>query len=278
MNAGETGEYLELLQRYGKFFADIYLHPVIFFILVTIIIAVYVIRYIMFVKEYKQEATEKGVLKEYKIYVAAHMGMQILICFLIAYFVIKFCNALIDNYIINWILAPTIGLIVSIIFDFKVLVPLEDKSGFFPNPLSKKKKDDKKEENETESNSSVNNITINVGSRETTKEKEADVEPMNNEITITESNEDIIRSLIHMQEEQNKQLQTLYDLVDAIRDDIVTNRRFELHDSMMKCIKRGYATADEYDRISEKMKTYGALHGNHIQSLYQNRFLTLPIK
>lgn len=281
MDAGQTGEYLDLLQRYGKFFADIYLHPVIFFILVAIIICVYIVRYIAFVHSYQKLATEKGVLKEYKIYIAAHMSIQLLICFLISYFVIKFANALIDSYIINWILAPTIGLIVSIVVDYKVITPLENKSGFFKNPIIDKK-DDEKTDNSSESSKSINNITINVGSKETTttKEKEVKVEPMKTEtaIEIKESNDDIIRSLIHMQEEQSKQLKNLCDVVDAIREDIVTNRRFELHDAMMECIKRGYATTDEFDKISEKMKTYTALKGNHIQSLYETKFLPLPIK
>lgn len=281
MSADQTSEYLDLLQRYGKFFADIYLHPVIFFILVAIIITVYIVRYVAFVHEYKKVAIEKGVLKEYKIYIAAHMSLQLLICFLIAYFVIKFANALIDSYIINWILAPTIGLFVSIIFDYKVITPLENKSGFFKNPLVDKK-DDEKTDNSSESSKSINNITINVGSKETTttKEKEVKIEPMKTEteIEIKESNDDIIRSLINIQEQQSKQLKELYELVDAIREDIVTNRRFELHDAMMDCIVKGYATKDEYDRISEKMKSYGNLHGNHIQDLYEKKFQPLPIK
>lgn len=281
MDAGQTGEYLDLLQRYGKFFADIYLHPVIFFILVAIIICVYIVRYIAFVHSYQKIATEKGVLKEYKIYIAAHMSIQLLICFLISYFVIKFANALIDSYIINWILAPTVGLIVSIVVDYKVITPLENKSGFFKNPIIDKK-DDEKTDKSSESSKSINNITINVGSKETTttKEKEVKVEPMKTEteIEIKESNDDIIRSLIHMQEEQSRQLKNLCDVVDAIKDDIVTNRRFELYDAMMTCILRGSATPDEFDRISEKMKTYTALKGNHIQDIYEKKFMNLPIK
>lgn len=281
MGADETDKYLELLQRYGKFFADIYLHPVIFFVLVTIIISVYVIRYAIFVNEYKKEASEKGVLKEFRLYVAAHMSIQLLTCFFVSYFVIKFANALIDSYIINWILAPSLGLLLGIILDFKVLVPLENKSGFFTNPLLKNKKDDENDKKEiSESSKSINNITINVGSKTTTTtEKEAKLEPMDNGIEIIESNDDIIRTLINVQEEQGRQLQVLMGVIDAMRENIVTNMRFELHDSMMECIIRGYVTTEEYDRISEKMKNYLALKGNHgLTDLYEKKFIVLPIK
>lgn len=282
MNAEEISKYLDIAKNYGKFFADIYFHPVIFFVLVLIIISVYVIRYCVFIFENKTEAINKGVYKEYKLYIMAHMSLQLLICFLCSYVVIKFSNALIDSYIINWILAPTVGLFAGIIIDMKVIIPLENKTDTFTNPIVDKK-DEKKKGNNNESANSINNITINVGSKEKSKDKsndkEAEIESMDNTINIKETNDDIIRTLVNIQEEQGKQLQDLASVIDAMRENIVTNMRFELHDCMMESVLRGYVTPEEYDRISSKMVNYKSLGGNHgIDNLYNEKFKNLPIR
>lgn len=100
-----------------------------------------------------------------------------------------------------------------------------------------------------------------------------------NEIAIREEKDDIIKSIITMQEQQAMALNQMASMVDAIRENIVTNMRFELHDAMMECIIRGSATPTEYERITEKMRNYEAMKGNHgIADLYNNKFKLLPIK
>lgn len=99
-----------------------------------------------------------------------------------------------------------------------------------------------------------------------------------NEIAIKEEKDDIIRSIINMQEQQAMALNQMASMVDAIRENIVTNMQFELEDAMMECIVRNSVTPTEYKRISQKMKNYTALDGNHIQDLYNERFKLLPIR
>ena len=98
-------------------------------------------------------------------------------------------------------------------------------------------------------------------------------------ISINESKDEIIKSLVDMQEQQAMTLTQLSTVIDAMRVNIVTNMRFELHDAMMQCIARGYATPTEYDRIREKMQNYKNLNGNHgLTELYEERFIPLQIK
>lgn len=98
-------------------------------------------------------------------------------------------------------------------------------------------------------------------------------------ISINESKDEIIKSLVDMQEQQAMALTQLSTVIDAMRENIVTNMRFELHDAMMECITRGCVTPTEYDRIREKMHNYRNLNGNHgLCELYEERFKTLPIR
>lgn len=100
-----------------------------------------------------------------------------------------------------------------------------------------------------------------------------------NEIRIQESQEDIIRTLIDVQEAHGIELKKQSEILDALQMAFMTNLRFELHDAMYNCILKGFATPDEYDLITSKMEVYNALKGNHgIQELYNNQFKQLPIK
>lgn len=99
-------------------------------------------------------------------------------------------------------------------------------------------------------------------------------------IEIRETTEAMMKSLIDVQKTQGEQIGELKDMILGIRETMMNSLRFELHDQMMECIKRGYATEDEYDRITEKMHDYLVnLHGNHgLEDLFEDRFKKLKIQ
>lgn len=293
--------YVEISKEYGKFLADIYVHPVIFFILVGILLCVYAVRFIIIVRKDKPVSIKIGCEKEYVQYVFAHMLTQLLICFSISYFCIKLTYAMIDSYIINWIISPIIGWFSSIIIDGNIIVKIENQTGVFKNPLNNKTKTEiKKDDINTQ-----NNITINVGSssnikninRDTAKnilenttkynEKNEDAkdkterqtnDKMNETIVINETTEDMIKSLIDVQVKQSDQIHALSQVVDAIRESIMNDKKVLLKRLMYNALERGYTIPQEDERINLEYTSYKGLNGNgYIKELYEDRYLKLPM-
>lgn len=272
--------YLDVAQQWGQFFANIYVHPIIFVTCVSILAGIFLFRYFLIVSYDEEKAKQMNVLKQYKQYVAGHMLLQLLIAFFFAYIVIKFTRALIDSYIINCIISEVIGLTASILIDSKFIVPAEEKHGLFNNPLcpaGSSKNEDSAETGTVSGNS--NTININIGHNSAKEEIidgqaplfEEDAIEMEQLVTIDERPDAMMKSIIDMQEKQAKMIEDLSVSVIGIRDTMMTNLRFELHDDMMNDIIQGYTTQDNYDRISTKYHDYRiSLKGNHgIEKLFE---------
>lgn len=97
---------------------------------------------------------------------------------------------------------------------------------------------------------------------------------------IKEETEDMMKSIIDVQQYHREQIENLYSAVESIRATMMTNLRFELQEEMTKCILRGYRTPKDTEYIEAKFHDYKYnLNGNHgVESLYNNDFLKLPVK
>lgn len=97
---------------------------------------------------------------------------------------------------------------------------------------------------------------------------------------INEKTEDMMKSIIDVQQNQREQIEGLSAAVECIRSTMMTTLRFELKEEMMKCALKGYRTPEETEEIEAKYHDYvHNLNGNHgLNLIYENDFLTLPIK
>ncbi len=106
------------IDYYGDKFDKIFVDFKIFIFLVLILVLVFVIRFFVLInieKGKKKNKIEKSTI----LYILSHTTLELLFAFLISYILIKLTNANPESYIINYIAAPSVGVILAIYLDNK---------------------------------------------------------------------------------------------------------------------------------------------------------------
>ena len=145
------------IDYYGDKFDKIFVDFKIFIFLVLILVLVFVIRFFVLInieKGKKKNKIEKSTI----LYILSHTTLELLFAFLISYILIKLTNANPESYIINYIAAPSVGVILAIYLDNKILMPTEYDNGI--GSIIKRKKSKKEKQNSSSSNNTIN---INIG-------------------------------------------------------------------------------------------------------------------
>ena len=161
-------ETVNIFKYYFDMFDQTYVKPIIFIEVTTILILVFLIRYFMLYTIEKNKNKKKyiGDLKSISLYIIGHCAIELLVSFFICYCLIKLTHANPQSYIINMIAAPSIGVIIAIYLDNRILIPIENATGLgnvFIKLNNKKKSDDKSDGN---SGNSASNVTINIGTQQ----------------------------------------------------------------------------------------------------------------
>lgn len=253
-----------------------------------ILFIIFAIRFNVYYNSAEIDKTNTELCKRYKHYIFNHIAICFIFAFIVCFLGIIIVNSNI-NILWNFIVAPLLGFLLSIIFENEVLTKFEEKCAL-SNPLNKKHDSDKNEDKkENLIGNDTNNININI-----TNGTDVDSNNSTNDKFVLKSDETLsdeekvevtINRLIDCQKTQSdildshtieleKQSQTLDSLQELMKNMI----RFEIEDMIYDCLNKGYATPAEDKRIRVKYKDYRANKGNgDIEELYEKRYIKLKI-
>lgn len=294
-----TQENVDIANYYFNKFDTIYVEPIVFGEFTTILVLVYLIRWLILFKieKGKNPKATKQDLKNVSLYFMGHCLIELLASYIIAYCLIKLTNANPASYIINMIVAPSIGIITAIILDNKFLIPLESASGI-GNIFEKKKKKSSDDSGGDKSNgsSSNSNVTINIGGGTSNTKPNMPNMQILRPSTLSERagqflsrdiaedddfNIKIIDAINEVKEFQNAMSDQLHSsLVDieTLKESEMINKKIELKSMIYRCLNNGFATPEENDKITMYYHAYRSLGGNHeVESLYTNHYLHLGV-
>lgn len=289
-------EILAAIDKYAKILNDVYFDPQIFYIFVSILIFLFVIRGFMLLK-FEYHRNHNKVKKKDTIYIVGHVAMELVVAFVVGYLLIKLTFANPESYIINYLVAPFLGMLAGIWVDYNVIIKMDGgRDG--GRMQGAKKSSSSSSSNNSGSN---NNVTVNItnGAAAGTPEpsKATPVQGTNNpesaHIKIDEiDNEnfdkvviDSINELKDTQVEQSKILNDTVMTLNGIADIVVTLKETEMNDKKIElkqmiydCLNAGFATPAQNDKITMAYQSYVALDGNgEIKTLYEQHYLRLGV-
>jgi hypothetical protein len=210
-----------------------------------------------------------------------------------------------ESYIMNYAIAPAVGMVLAIYLNNKYITPL------FKSSSNKKKEEDK----------NINpSITVNINNEK--KEKSEDSDDINDEkykhidnkvaeddnfnyiiIDSINSIKDIIKNtqakysnrLKVNTEKIDKTVKSVEDIdgkvetvnakieitnstLEVLKQSAMNDKKLELKSLIYDCLNKGFATPEENDKITIKYNSYVALGGNHeVKALYENHYLNLQV-
>ena len=291
-------ETVNILEYYFDMFDQTYVKPIIFIEFTIILILVFLMRYLMLYRIEKNKNKKKSAndLKSISLYIIGHCAIELLVAFFICYCLITLTHANPQSYIINMIAAPSLGVIIAIYLDNRILIPIENATGLgnvFIKLNNKKKSDDKSGGN---GGNSTSNVTINIGTQQETKIPDmrilkpssvsdllsddiADDEDFNSKIidTVNEIKKEQVTQIEIINNNTAKLESAISDLA-ILKESEMINKKIKLKKMIYACLNKGYATPEENDKITMYYYSYTSLGGNHeVESLYKNHYLKLHV-
>ena len=289
--SGSFTEIDNILRNYISQIGAVKYNTVIGISNIVILLICFAIRFKIYYDSADLDKDNKELCKRYRHYIFNHICICFVFAFIISFLGIIIINSSI-NIVWNFLVAPLLGFLVSIIFENEVLTKFEEKYTILDNPLHENKDseggdDDKKEKQSATIGNDTNNININInnGTDNDIDTDEKFVLKSDDTLSDEEKIEATFNRLIDCQKEQSvllekhtveleNQSQTLNDLQALMKNMI----RFELEDMIYSCLNKGYATPAEDKRIRIKYKDYRANKGNgDIEELYEKRYIKLKM-
>lgn len=254
---------LEQAIKLGDFFANMQIMPIIFFVMVGILTVSSVIRYVYLIK------TNKVRFKTKKLRYLGHLLLELLLSIVISYFIIELTHAEMENYVVNWIIAPSIGFIGSIYIHRKYIVPyekigdLKERGKEESATLSTKKTEGEVSDSRLSSFLSVEKI------------HRTDLECDEYESIVR----DRINKLIINQERSTEELEKQTNILNILKECQLEEQRGRLKEMIYDCLSQGYVTPKQDEKIRHAYYVYHeVLGGNHeISELYNKRYLNLKV-
>lgn len=250
---------LEQAIKLGDFFADMQIMPAIFFTMVGILTVSFIIRYAYLIKMNRVKFKTK------KLRYLGHLLLELLLSIIVSYFIIELTHAKMENYVVNWIIAPSIGFISSIYIHNKYIVPYEK--------MGDLKVKEKKE-------------TATVSTKKTDDEALSSfltIEKIHRNDLENDEYESIVRDrinkLIINQERSTEALEKQTDILNILKECQLEEQRGRLKEMIYDCLSQGYVTPKQDEKIRHAYYVYHkVLGGNHeISELYNKRYLNLKV-
>ena len=287
-----TEETQQFIDHYLERLAQDKLNPIVFFGFLAILLLIFIIRFFILYGIEKKKTKRKYDLKHATIYIMSHTSTEFMIAVFTCFILVKLTGGNINNYMINFVLAPIVGTLLGVYADNKIFIPIETATGFGSKLMKSGKKEEKKD----------NNITININGTDANKEKETaidkpvDILPLNGIPTVLDDsmadsddfNTDIIHAINDIKKEnasQNKvinsntkKLDKTIETLTVLQEAEMINKKLELKSLIYACLNQGYATPEQNDKITLLYQSYESLGGNHeIKTLYYQHYLKLPV-
>ena len=290
--SGSFTEIDNILRNYISQIGAVKYNTVIGISNIVVLLICFAIRFKIYYDSADLDKDNKELCKRYRHYIFNHICICFIFAFIISFLGIIIVNSSI-NIVWNFLVAPLLGFLTSIMFENEVLTKFEEKYTILCNPLHEKKNSEDKEDDKKEKQSVIgndtNNINININNGTDNNDDDNTDEKFVLKSDDTLSDEEKVEAtfnrLIDCQKEQSailekhaveleNQSQTLNNLQALMKNMI----RFELEDMIYSCLNKGYATPAEDKRIRIKYKDYRANKGNgDIEELYEKRYIKLKI-
>lgn len=227
-----------------------------------------------------------------------HLGYEICIAFLISLFIIALFNASPQDYIINTMVAPIIGLLTGITIDNVYIIPKQSHSLYMTNSVASSSDGAPPTAQKDDSHSVTININNNSeGSPDSRDPKSHHTNSSSPHIdyldeSLAESDNfnsaivDSVNSLIDNNISQYEKIQDLedksdktLDLVRKLQESAMIDRKLTLKSEIYKCLADGYVKPKDHERICAQYYAYTELLGGNgeIQQLYNNYFTKLSV-
>ena len=288
-----TEENQQFIDHYLEKLSEGKMHPGVFFGFIGVLLLIFIIRFFILYGIEKKKMKRKYDLKNTIVYIISHTSIEFAIALFVCYIIIKLTGAVLTNYMVNFILSPTVGALIGIYLDNKVFIPIETATGFGSKLMkSGTKKEEKKQDDK--------NITININQDDKKDNKEEHLDPVNilNSVpktlddTLADSDDfgtEIIHAVNEIKQEnanQNKiimsntkKLDITVETLSILKESEMVNKKIELKKLIYECLNQGFATPEQNDKITMLYESYEALGGNHeVKSLYYHHYLTLPVR
>lgn len=202
---------------------------------------------IHFLKE-KKYRKQKGIILN-------HIGIEIIIAFILSFLLLLMINTTSDNLIINMIVAPLLGQLVAIFIDDKWFAQKDYESIY--------------------------------GIKDHTTHSLADLVNVQGDITQEVIDSEDFRPIVaktinqirEKQDEQEKKIDSTIDILTKLLESEKNEKRVSLKKQMYDCLANGYVKPAERERIESEYNDYRQLlNGNHdVQQLYENHYSKLSV-
>lgn len=192
-----------------------------------------------------------------------HIGLEIIVAFLIAFILIMIIKSGPENYFFNMFFAPFLGLIISLCIDNWYLIPKEATTMF-------NKEGSAKPQTLSEMVDVVDIIDQNIIDSD-------DFRPIVakaiNKIKEVQQEHDIKINTI------SEKCDSTIDLLEKLQRASMNDKKIALKEDIYKCLNQGFVTPHQRERIVTNYNSYhDDLNGNsEVQLLYENHFLNLKV-
>lgn len=285
-----NSDVLEFLERYSITIGNTSYPPILFIWVLFFLFIVFAIRMIAWIKIDKRTMKKRNIW-----YILGHQSL----CYLFSVIISFSLTCIFENnhnILLNYVICPIIGFLLSFFFDSKVLLPVDKMYGL-----------DRNKKSSPASNSSEQNIAININQNSSNtnnsgshhlnntkslddyiqmpKEKDyltdEDMESDDHNTLLKNKINDLIDARYIKANEIKKiynELTNQTNILDAMRETMKDDKKLKLEKMIYDCLNQGYATPEQNKIITTDYRNYTSLQGNgDIQELYENHYLKLEV-
>ena len=244
----------------------------------------------------EEESNDANKVKNVYIYCAGHVAYEWIFGYIISYFVVKLSGSSDHLFMVNMFLAPSVGFILALLFDNKIIMKLEDSNNTASMKTPSKPSNIQSSQSPANDNHSlIINVNSNTSNGEnittdTVPNKKPGIQKISAEDATCDLDMamkviDTVNTVIDRDKFQEQEIekikQDITDLQDTIKQlktSEMNDKKLELKSLIYKCLNNGFALPEENDVITTKYTSYRSLNGNHeIQALYENHYLHLGV-
>ena len=270
----ELSDFTQLLDEYSIVIGSSSYPPILF---IWDVVFILVLSYIRFCVVKNTNTRYKRI--KYKSQLINRLGICYILSIIISFSLTCIFNNDV-NVILNFIVCPIVGFFSSVIFDYKFF----SKSDEMLNTVDKENNIViEKPDNAKEGNKKIQKDFSDLIKNPTDTDFLSDTEMISEDHNFFIKNKvNALTEAVHLEAIEinniDKKLNTLTDILDAIRETMKDDKKLKLEKMIYECLTKGYATPEENRIITTDYRNYTALHGNgDIQELYEKRYLNLHI-
>ena len=290
----EPSEIVTTVDHYSELLQDVLVPPVVFFEVVVATLVIFFIRYRLLVA-CNIPKRERKKRKSDRINIFGHICMESLLSFIVSYLIISITHANENNYILNVVFSPAVGLIVAAFVDHKFFIPIEGCSNLMTLGI---KKGSAAKQSEPSADHSV---IVNIGNQEPEEKKDTSSLCVMREsvrenyaklsrsiVDDPDFREKIVTAINEIQDIQNdhaehitdvtEKLELALDILAKLQETERINKKVTIKKMIYDCLDKGFATPQENDHITMYYASYNELGGDpEVTALYEEHYVHLDI-